>query len=232
MKNRVKFGALALALALAAALASGHVAAQTAGSVLVRAGLTRLTPAGPSQCMSAPAFSDAAGACAQTDVSADTQLAGGVSYMVSNHVSVDVPLALPFKHPLSGAGALQGVGRLGEVQVLPVTVFLQYRLLEANAKLRPYVGVGATYAYFFSPQGSGRLTALTNPGGVPTTFTVESKLVLTPQIGATLAVSDKWWVDVVYSKSKLNTRTQLSTGQTIAADLDPGAFSIALAYKF
>ena len=228
MKNYLKFSAMALA----ALFASGQAYAQTAGSWMVRAGITKLTPSGPSSCMTAPDFGDTATGCTKSNVSADTQLAGGVTYMVTDNVSVDVPVALPFKHKVIGAGAVEGVGKLGEIQALPATVFLQYRFMDANAQFRPYVGLGATYAYFSKPQGSGRLTSLTNPGGTPTTFTVDSKFVLTPQIGATLSLDEQWFVDVFYSKTKLNTTTHLSTGQTINADLDPAAYGISLGYKF
>jgi outer membrane protein len=228
MKNQVKFSVVALS----AVLSVGHVYAQSAGSWMVRAGATTLAPSGPSACMTAPDFGDTATGCTKSNVSADTQLAGGITYMVTDNVSVDVPVALPFKHQVIGAGSMQGAGTIGEIQALPVTMFLQYRFMEANAQFRPYVGLGATYAYFFNPQGSGRLTATTNPGGPPTTFTVDSKFILTPQIGATLAVGDKWFVDVFYSKSKLSTTTHLSTGQTMSADLDPAAYGIALGFKF
>jgi outer membrane protein len=228
MKKQVKFSVVALV----AALAAGHVCAQSAGGWMVRAGATKLEPAGPSNCMTAPDFGDTATGCTKSNVSADTQPAGGITYMVTDNVSVDVPVALPFKHKVIGAGSMQGAGNIGEIQALPITVFLQYRFLKANAQFRPYVGLGATYAYFFNPQGSGRLTATTNPGGPPTTFTVDSKFILTPQIGATLAFGDKWFVDVFYSKSKLSTTTHLSTGQTMSADLDPAAYGFALGYKF
>lgn len=231
MKNQMKFLAVA-----AAVLAGGSVSAQSAGTWMVRAGATTVAPQVTSSCMTAPDFGNGgvngALGCTKTDVSTDTQLAGGISYMVTDNISVDVPLALPFTHKIIGAGAMQGTGNLGEVQALPFTVFLQYRFLQANARFRPYVGLGGTYAYFFNPQGSGRLTATTNPGGPPTTFTVDSKFILTPQIGATLAIGEKWFVDVFYSQSKLNTTTHMSTGQTLNADLDPVSYGISVGYKF
>ena len=84
--------------------------------------------------------------------------------MLTDNISVDVPVAPPFTHSLSGAGALQGVGKVAQVDALPLSVFLQYRLLDAKASFRPYVGLGATYAYFFNPKGSAVLTAMTNRG--------------------------------------------------------------------
>lgn len=231
MKHPLKF----TLLATAALLATGMASAQTAGTWMVRAGLTKIAPDVTSSCMTAPDFGNTVGGgigCTKSDVGSDTQLAGGVTYMYTDHLAVDVPLALPFKHKIIGAGSMAGAGDLGEVQALPMTIFLQYRFLEANAKFRPYVGLGATYAYFFNEQGSGKLTATTNPGGPPTRITVDSKFILTPQIGATLALNDKWFIDVSYSKSKLSTTTHLSTGQQLDVDLDPASYSIAVGYKF
>jgi outer membrane protein len=227
MKNQVKF----LAVALATMLAAGGTCAQTAGTWMLRAGATTLAPVGPSGCMSAPDYGDGSG-CTRSNVSAATQLSGGVTYMYTDNISVDVPLALPFKHDVIGAGSMQGAGKLGEVQALPMTLFLQYRFLQANSKFRPYVGIGLTYAKFFKAQGSYHLTQTTNPGGPATTFTVDSKSVVTPQIGATVALNDKWFADVFYSKSKLSTTTHFSTGQTMNANLDPAAYGLTVGYKF
>jgi outer membrane protein len=228
MKYQMKFIALAAAL-----LAAGSVCAQSAGSWMVRAGVTTVAPVGPSENLSAPSlYILGTDTGSQTSTGSNTQLGGGITYMVTDNISVDVPLALPFKHKLYGAGAIEGVGQIGEVQALPVTVFLQYRFLEANAKFRPYLGLGATYAYFFNEQGSGVLTGLTNPGGPPTKLSVESKFIVTPQIGATLAFDSKWFLDVFYSKARLTTKTTLSTGQTVDAALDPASYGIAIGFKF
>lgn len=224
MKNNSNKRLLAATL-----LALGGIAhAQSAGTWMVRAGAVTVAPQVTSGDLSSPSFPGT-----KSDVEADTQLGGGISYMYTDNISVDLPLALPFKHKINGAGAIAGVGKIGSVEVLPMTVFVQYRFLDASAKFRPYVGLGATYAYFFNPEGSAALTALT--GGTPanpTKLEVDSKFILTPQIGATLAIGDKWFVDVFYSKSKLSTKTTLSTGQTQDIALDPASYGIAVGYKF
>jgi outer membrane protein len=222
MKTQLKFIAMA-----AAALAAHSAFAQSAGSWMVRAGATRIAPQVNSGDLSAPSLPNS-----KNDISADTQLSGGLTYMVTDNVSIDVPVALPFKHKIYGAGALANVGQVGEVSALPVTIFVQYRFMEPNAKLRPYVGLGATYARFYNEQGSATLTALTNPGGPPTQLSIQSKYALTPQIGATLAVDARWFVDVFYSKTYLSNRTTLSTGQSIDMTLDPNAYGVSVGYKF
>jgi outer membrane protein len=222
MKHSKQWAVITVVLGLA-----GVANAQSAGSWMARAGVTTIAPQVTSGDLSAPSF-----AGTKTDVGSATQLGGGISYMLTNNVSVDVPLALPFKHKLYGAGAIAGVGQIGEVQALPITVFLQYRFMEANSKFRPYLGLGATYAKFFNEQGSGTLTALTNPGGPPTKLKVDSKFTVTPQVGATVAFDEKWFFDIFYSKSKLTTKNTLSTGQTLDIALDPVSYGVAVGYKF
>lgn len=222
MKTQMKF------IAAAAILTTSTAFAQTAGTWMARAGVSTIAPQVTSGYLSAPDYMGGT----QADVGADTQLSGGITYMVTDQVSIDVPLALPFKHKIIGDGALRGAGDLAEVKALPLTVFVQYRFMEANARFRPYVGLGATYAYFFDASGSGKLTATTNPGGPPTSLKVDGKWALTPQIGATLAIGDKWFVDLHYSKSKLSSTTHFSTGQHIDIALNPACYGVHIGYKF
>ncbi len=215
-------------VAAAAILATSTAFAQTAGTWMARVGVTTIDPQVSSGYLSAPTYLGGV----KADVGSDTQLSGGITYMVTDHVSVDVPLALPFTHKIIGDGALKGAGDLAEVKALPITVFLQYRFMEANARFRPYVGLGATYAYFYDESGSGKLTATTNPGGPPTSLKVDGKWALTPQIGATIAIGEKWFLDLHYSKSNLKTTNHFSTGQTLDIALDPVSYGIDVGYKF
>ena len=218
-------GALAAAGAL---LASAGAQAQTAGTLMVRAGATQIKPNVTSGDLTAPSFVGT-----QADIRSDTQFAGGVSYMLTDNISVDVPLALPFKHDIVGAGAIAGVGKIGEVRALPMTLLGQYRFLDATSAFRPYVGAGITYAKFYKARSTAALSALT--GGTPsnpTTIEVKSKFAATLQLGATYAFSDRWFVEGDLTHTFLKTRTTLSTGQTLDTKLDPNSYSIAIGYVF
>ena len=212
---------------VAALGAAFSTSAQQAGDVMLRAGYGTIAPNVTSGDMSAPSISGS-----KSDISSGSSLLGGVTYMVTDNMSVDLPLALPFKHKISGAGALAGTGDLGEVQALPITLFGQYRLLDASDALRPYAGLGLTYAYFFNESGSGALTAITNPGGTPTKITVAGQWTYTIQFGASYAFDKQWFVDGFYSYTPLKTTTTLSTGQTQEITLNPSAFGLSLGYKF
>jgi len=215
---------LAAILLLATGLSAN---AQSAGTWIARLGATQISPQVKSGDMTAPSF-----AGTKTDVGANSQLSGGLTYMYSNNIAIDLPFALPFKHKLYGAGALSGAGQIGETKALPFTVFGQYRLFEPTAAFRPYAGLGLTYAYFYDETGNGTLTALTNPGGPATRLGIESKFALTPQIGFSYALNNKWLLDASFSKSLLKTRTSLSTGQTIDTTLNPNILSLSLGMKF
>jgi len=212
-------------LAACALAVAGLAQAQSAGTWQVRAGVTNIAPQVSSGDLTTPSF-----AGTKTDVLAASQLSGGVTYMLTNNIAIDVPVALPFKHDLIGDGAIKGVGKIGETKALPITVFGQYRFMDANAQFRPYVGLGLTYAKFFKEKGTATLSALT--AGNPTTLSIESKLALTPQIGGIFNLNPKWFVGAAVSKTFLKNRTTLSTGQTIDVKLDPITVSLDLGYKF
>lgn len=209
------------------ALASQVALAQSAGNWMVRGGYGTIAPQVKSGNLSAPSIANS-----KTDVGSASNLMGGFTYMYTDNLSVDLPFALPFEHKLYGAGAIAGVGQIGKVSALPLTVLFQYRFLEPKSALRPYVGVGPTYAYFFNETGSGALTGLTNPGGTPTKIKIDGQFTFTAQIGATYAIDKNWFVDVFYSNTPLKTKTTLSTGQTVDVTLDPNAYGVSIGYKF
>lgn len=223
MNTNLKFIAAA-ALALGAAATAQ---AQTAGTWWLKGGINKITPDVKSGNLSAPSLPNT-----QVDIQSDTQPTFHIGYMYTNNISVELGLGAPYKHDIVGAGSIAGVGKIGDVQALPPTIFGQYRFLEANSQFRPYLGLGLTYAKFTKPRGSAALTALTNPGGPPTRLSVDSKLALTPQMGVTFAINDKWFVDATFSKTFLKTTTKLSTGQSIDATLNPEALGLSIGYKF
>ena len=223
MKNSVRIIATAAALA-ACELAS----AQSAGSWLARVGVTHLAPDVNSGNLSAPSFPNT-----KVDAKSNTQLGGGITYMLTDNLAVDVPLATPFKHDLTGDGAIAGVGKLGSTKAIPATLMMQYRFNEANAAFRPYVGLGVTYAYFYDEKTTATLNGLT--GGTlanPTTAKVDNKFGALAQLGFVYNFNERWFVDASYSKSFLKTKIHLSSGQSINVKLDPNVFALAVGYRF
>ena len=220
--NMAKLMAAVLALGVASA-----ASAQSAGQWTVKAGMNRITPKVKSGQVSAPALPDS-----RADVKEDTQPVLIFAYGLTDNISTEVALGTPYNHDVVGAGAIEGTGKLAEVQALPPTVFLQYRFFEPSARIRPYVGAGLTYAWFRRTEGSGKLTALTNTGGEATTIKLDSKFAGTLQVGVAVAIDERWFADVGFTKTFLKTRAFYSTGQTQDMQLDPQGVSLTVGYKF
>ena len=215
-------------MACAFLLVAGTAHAQTAGTWMLRGGLMNITPKVDSGNLTASSLPGT-----QIDSDGDTRLSGGITTMLTDNWSVDVPLALPFTHNLNGAGAIQGVGKIGETKSLPMSVFAQYRFGEANAQFRPFVGAGPTYAKFYKERGTSTLTAIT--GGTssnPTTLSLASKLAMSFQAGATAALNDRWFVEGTVVKTFLKTKGTLSTGQAIDVTLNPLTLALGVGYRF
>jgi outer membrane protein len=219
-----KLQALAAATLIAV---TGSSYGQKAGSWSASIGFTQLTPSGSSGNLTAPSLPGT-----QASVNSNSQVTGAINYMFTDNMALSVPVGMGFVHDVTGAGAIAGVGKIATTKALPVTLLAQYRFMEADAKFRPYVGAGATYASFFDTRGTGVLTALTNPGGTATTLSFESKLVPTVQLGAMLNLGGAWYLDVNYTKTSLSTRGTLSTGQTLDMTLDPGTWTVGAGYRF
>jgi len=227
MTSKFYFALSALA-AVASLTMSSNALAQSQGSWLVRGGIMQLAPQVTSGNLSAPSLPGA-----QSGVSNSTQIAGGITYMLSNSVAIDLPLALPFKHNLYGAGTIAGVGKIGDTKAIPATVMVQYRFGEANGMFRPYLGLGVTYAKFDGEHTTAALSGLT--GGTPltpTTLSIQSKLAATMQVGASYKIDERWFVDGSITKTPLKTRNTLSTGQTLDITLNPIGVSLGVGMKF
>jgi len=225
MKNILVMSAVAVALA--AAFAPGDARAQAAGSLQVSIGANNIDPKVSSGDLSASSLPGT-----KIDVKDASSVIAIFTYMVTDNISVETFIGAPYKHDIIGAGAIAGVGKIGSVRQLSPTVIGQYRFGESSSAFRPYVGLGLTYTYFFHEEGSGTLTALTNPGGPPTELRAKNAWGISPQIGATYSFDAHWFVNASVIKTFIKTTSHLSTGQSIDTKLDPLAVNVSIGYRF
>lgn len=226
MKHNSLFKAAAVA---ALAAVSFGAQAQVAGTWFGGVGVTHIAPNTSSGTLSAPSAPGTT-----VDIGADTQPTLFVGRMLTNNWAVEVPIGFGFKHEITGTGAIAGVGKIGTVRALPISVFAQYRFMEPNARFRPYVMLGLTYAYFYHERGSAALNGVNpaNPVGGSTGLSVDSKFGLSPGLGVVANLNDKWFIDAHYVRSFLKTTTTLSTGQSISTRLDPDVFTVSIGRRF
>lgn len=227
MKVRLH-SAVSVLVAMAAIGAAAGVSAQSAGQWTAKVGINTITPKVESGNISAPALPNS-----KADVGPDTKPIVVVGYSFTDNISAELNMGVPYKHTLYGADGIAGTGKLGTVEVLPPTAFVQYRFFTPDTKFRPYVGVGVTYAYFQKAEGSGQMTALTNIGSnIPTTFKVKNKVAGSIEAGIAYNINEKWYVDFTLIKTFLKTKVNFSTGQSQDIRLDPQAISLGVGYKF
>jgi outer membrane protein len=201
--------------------------AQSAGTLLFKAGINKVTPKVSSGELSAPSLPDT-----RIDVKSDVSGILTATYMLTDNVSAEFYAGLPYEHEIVGAGSIAGVGKIGSVKQVAPTLFAQYRLGAASAMFRPYAGLGLSFGHFYGEKGAASLTALTNPGGAPTRLHVEDRFGLSPQLGATVALGDKWFLDAAVIKTYLKTTSKLSTGQSIDAKMDPVSVNLSVGMRY
>ncbi|HET8693340.1 MAG TPA: OmpW family outer membrane protein [Aquabacterium sp.] len=209
--------------------AAGAAQAQSAGAWLLKVGATQISPQVSSDGLSAPSSPGAT-----LNIKPDTELTGSLTYLYTEHCSIEAYFGMPFKHEIQGDGAFAGIGHIGKVKQVSPTLLAQYRFNPANETVRPYVGVGATLTYFYGLEGSGALTAATNPGGSPTQISLgaRKKLALSTQVGFNVKVKEGWFVDASVMKTFISNTAYLSTGQSIKMKLDPLSVGFAIGYQF
>ena len=219
-----------IASALVAAVAvcgAGAAHAQAAGNVMVQLGWNKIMPKVRSSDLSAPSLPGS-----QINIKSASAVFATLTYMITSDLSVEALGGLPYKHDIVGAGAVAGVGKIGSIHQISPTVLLQYRFLDANGPFRPYVGAGPTFAKFYGSKGSAALTAVTNPGGPPTTIGGDTEWGGTLQAGANYKIDKHWFLDAAILKTFISTKATLSTGQSTSAKLDPIAINASVGYTF
>ena len=217
--------------AIAFLIAAGALLAGPASAQSIRwsakLGISQVTPQVHSGEVSAPALPHS-----KADVLSDTAPVFAVGYALSDSLSAELHIGQPFKHDIVGAGALAGTGKLANFEALAPTAMLSYRFNAPKALFRPYVAAGLSYVYFADETGSGQLTAITQTGGAPVSFTLDNKLALTVQAGLEVNITPRTFADFSFTKTRLRTDATFSTGQTMDMRLDPKSVSVAFGYRF
>jgi outer membrane protein len=141
------------ALAGVAALASFTAAhAQSANTFYVTTGWFRFMP----QDTSDPLKIDSVGgtpvnmAIPGTGASIGSSDTLGVSlgYFITDHLATEAELGIPPKFDISGGGTLSTFGKVGTAKLWSPALLLKYYFNSPEAKFRPYLGMGVTYAWF------------------------------------------------------------------------------------
>ncbi len=182
-----------VAAALAAGLLAGTAQAYEAGDWLFRIGAYGVFPETDN-------LTNVLGTGATLNVEDGYTLGFNFTYMINPNIGVELLAALPFQHDIK----LSGVGQVGQTDQLPPTVSIQYHFMPQNS-IRPYVGLGINYTFFFNEETSGALTG--------TSLSLDSSWGLAGQVGIDIDVAPNWFVNADLRYIGIDTEAKLDRSQ-------------------
>jgi outer membrane protein len=146
-----------------------------------------------------------------------------VGRFLTPHIAVNATMGFPPTIDIFGAGSIGALPKLGKVTYGPTMLTVQYHPTRSG-RIRPYVGVGASYMIVFGTKD-----------GAFQDLKVDNDLALAFEAGSDFMVSQHWGVFADVKKAFLRPKTYGTfaglavVGQT---KLDPWAFSGGVAYHF
>ena len=154
-----------------------------------------------------------------------------ITYMINRHWGLELILGYS-EHTVKGVKNWNNLGDVAETKVLPPTLLLQYHFLP-DSSIRPYIGAGINYTYFFDEEVPG---ILGTPGSK---VKLDSSWGLAAQVGMDVAINDDWFINVDMKYIDIDTQahyTNILGGTieraTINADIDPFVFGIGIGRRF
>lgn len=211
-----------IATAVAMALISNAGLAFEAGDLLIRAGVTQVSP----DDSSGNVFVGGNDLGTGVNVDSNAQLGLNFAYFINDKWNIEVLAATPFSHDIG----LNGVGQLGDTKHLPPTVTANYYFMDAGAAFQPYAGVGVNYTVFFDEGFTGA-----NKKAGFSDLSLDNSIGLSAQLGFDYQLNSNWyfnasarWIDIdTEATFKLN-----GAAGKVSVDIDPYVYSLTFGYKF
>jgi len=234
-----------LALALLAATGISAIAtpvmAYEAGDWLVRARVAHIAPNDDSGKLYTDVLTPGSLMSIDKGVStnSDTIPELDITYMITPHWGVELILGYSEHtvkaHKDADATArslgLTGSSDVIDAKVLPPTLLLQYHFAP-NSNIRPYVGAGINYTYFFDEKVPSN--SLVSAAG--DSIDLDSSWGLAVQAGVDVAINDDWFVNADVKYIDIDTEAHFSgtaAGKLrINADIDPLVWSVGIGRRF
>ncbi len=144
-----------------------------------------------------------------------------ITRFLSDHFALELVLTTA-NHEVTAIDTDLGNVDVGDVWLLPPTLVLQYHLAP-NAGLRPYIGAGVNYTFFYGEDV---------PGDVVTDADYENGFGFALQAGADVPLSGNWVVNADLKKLFLGTDVALNDAGILAdVDINPWLASVGLGYR-
>jgi outer membrane protein len=152
-----------------------------------------------------------------------------ITYMLNRNWGVELILGYS-EHTVKAHKSWSALGDVIDSKVLPPTLTLQYHFLP-DSTIRPYVGVGVNYTYFFDEEVAGDVLDI--PGAK---VKLDSSWGLAAQAGVDIAINQDWFVNMDVKYIDIDTEANFSGtpvgSAKIAADIDPFVWGIGIGRRF
>lgn len=199
---------------LAIALAFGGLAlpafAQDAGQWTFSVGAHQVNPKSDNGSL--------AGNTLDVEVGSNVRPTVTAEYFVRDNLGIEVLAALPFQHDID----IKGLGKVGSTKHLPPVVSLQYHFGKGNVK--PFVGAGINYTYFFSESTSGALAG--------SKLSLDNSWGLAAHAGIDFKVGDKGAIRVDARWIDIDTDVKLDGAGLGTVNIDPLVYGAAYVFNF
>lgn len=163
------------------------------------------------------------------EVDSDTVPELDITYMLTRNWGLELILGYS-EHTVKAHKTWSALGDVIDTKVLPPTLTLQYHFLP-DSTVRPYVGLGVNYTYFFDEEVSG--SVLDIPGA---DVKLDSSWGLAAQAGVDVALNQDWFVNFDVKYIDIDTEAHFSgtpVGRAkITADIDPFVWGIGIGRRF
>ncbi|WP_410174983.1 OmpW/AlkL family protein [Mycetohabitans endofungorum] len=138
------------------------------------------------------------------------------TYMATRNIGIELILGTS-RHQITS-----NIGALGGVNVLPPTLLLQYHFNPAG-KIRPYVGTGLNYTYFYNDG--------LHAGGTPVSIK-HSSFGPALQAGVDVQVTQSIFVNADIKKIWMRTSASIGDTQLGSLKIDPLVVGIGVGMRF
>ncbi len=162
-------------------------------------------------------------------VDSDTVPELDITYMLTPHWGVELILGYS-EHTVKGEKSWTTLGDVIDTKVLPPTLTLQYHF-RPNADIRPYVGAGVNYTYFFDEKVAGSVLPASGDS-----VKLDSSWGLAVQAGMDVAINQDWFINVDLKYLDIDTTAHFKNtavgAAKIDADIDPWVFGVGIGRRF
>lgn len=170
---------------------------------------------------------------ADSGVRVDNKLTLGyqIAYMFTDNIGLELLGITPSSHNVSGEGSIAGVGNIGQVDVFPPTLSLQYHF-NNSTPFKPYVGVGINYTTFSEEETSAALDAAL---GGATDLEIDDSFGFSAQVGIDYFITESFFLNTSLWYVDIDQDAELTTGNVrreVDIDIDPWVIFVGIGKKF